>query len=866
MKLLLIKIKNLFSSTSIFLFFIFFSIWIFLSGNLLALTQYPFPEIKNYKPSEYGGDPPTWGITQDKIGRLYFANSYGVIMYDGKFWQNVKLDGDVPARSIASDEKGNIIIGGVGNFGFLKSDEDGNLIYQSFNQYLENTNYNINDIVYETIPLKDGTIFFRMKNSLLFFKDRKFKSINIDNKTFGVSRYLNKSIYLELSNSGLFEIIDEKLVPVVGGDIFANKSISGIHLTKNKSLLVFTRSSGVYLQKGSIFAKIKNQEIDNISVIYRTFQLKENIGLATYEGIFIIDDELKLVTKINEETGLDGNNIRTIFIDKQGLFWAGLQSGISKINIDDNFKYLPIKDSKLNNLVHDVIVFNEKLYAATDVGLKKLSTNEDRKRDEFVSIAPEKLNSQIWSLEILDNKLFIGSKSGFGFLDQDDMYHNILNEKTNGRIVYEVKKSKIFPEKLIVNTDKGLIYLDKNNLKDSYTIFSKSIKQFVELENSNEVWITEYGENIYKIKLTKSDSFSKIKKKSEIYYIKSIPSEKNLLFNLNNELYLSNHHKIFSFNIFENKFIESDLFNKVPNIANKEILDVKLKNNNNYWITFTEDSYGKRKKEFYEINISNHDMIKLPFDKIEDYLYTEFHFLDNYTLMSGHKGLVLIDKNGINSAKNYSDSLISRININNSSIYNHGIQQDFFDEIFQIKKEFSHNENKVSFSIALPDYLNEEKNKFRYKLEGFEKDFSDFERETRITYTNLAPGSYNFLVQGMNSLGLVSSINNYEFNINKPWWQSTTFYIIQFIIIATFLFLTLFLRRSSKASRIATAFTFMIILGLFELLNILIDPYLENISNGVPIFSITSKVFLGLLLLPIEKYISRLLNNISPMS
>lgn len=234
--------------------------------------------------------------------------------------------------------------------------------------------------------------------------------------------------------------------------------------------------------------------------------------------------------------------------------------------------------------------------------------------------------------------------------------------------------------------------------------------------------------------------------------------------------------------------------------------------------------------------------------------------------MSGHKGLVLIDKNGINSAKNYSDSLISRININNSSIYNHGIKKDFFDEIFQIKKEFSHNENKVSFSIALPDYLNEEKNKFRYKLEGFEKDFSDFERETRITYTNLAPGTYNFLVQGMNSLGLISSINNYEFNINKPWWQSTTFYIIQFIIIAIFLFLTLFLRRSSKASRIATAFTFMIILGVFELLNILIDPYLENISNGVPIFSISSKVFLGLLLLPIEKYISRLLNNISPMS
>ena len=54
----------------------------------------------------------------------------------------------------------------------------------------------------------------------------------------------------------------------------------------------------------------------------------------------------------------------------------------------------------------------------------------------------------------MDNKLFIGSKSGFG-LDQDDMYHNILNEKLMEEL-FEVKKAK-FSEKL-VNTIKVYLY------------------------------------------------------------------------------------------------------------------------------------------------------------------------------------------------------------------------------------------------------------------------------------------------------------------------------------------------------------------------------------------------------------------------
>ena len=46
---------------------------------------------------------------------VIFANNYGVLVYDGKTWSNIILDNNDPARSIATDKLGNIIVGSRGN-------------------------------------------------------------------------------------------------------------------------------------------------------------------------------------------------------------------------------------------------------------------------------------------------------------------------------------------------------------------------------------------------------------------------------------------------------------------------------------------------------------------------------------------------------------------------------------------------------------------------------------------------------------------------------------------------------------------------------------------------------------------------------
>ena len=51
---------------------------------LLATTRYVgFPAVRNYTPTRYQAHGQNFGITQDKRGMIYVANTSGVLEHDG---------------------------------------------------------------------------------------------------------------------------------------------------------------------------------------------------------------------------------------------------------------------------------------------------------------------------------------------------------------------------------------------------------------------------------------------------------------------------------------------------------------------------------------------------------------------------------------------------------------------------------------------------------------------------------------------------------------------------------------------------------------------------------------------------------------
>jgi diguanylate cyclase (GGDEF)-like protein len=67
--------------------------------------------------------------------------------------------------------------------------------------------------------------------------------------------------------------------------------------------------------------------------------------------------------------------------------------------------------------------------------------------------------------------------------------------------------------------------------------------------------------------------------------------------------------------------------------------------------------------------------------------------------------------------------------------------------------ELGHRDDVISFDFAALDFSAPQKNRYAYKLEGFDENWIELGNMRRATYTNLDPGEYLFRVKGSNNDG-----------------------------------------------------------------------------------------------------------------
>ncbi len=92
----------------------------------------------------------------------------------------------------------------------------------------------------------------------------------------------------------------------------------------------------------------------------------------------------------------------------------------------------------------------------------------------------------------------------------------------------------------------------------------------------------------------------------------------------------------------------------------------------------------------------------------------------------------------------------------------------------------SHKESVFSFEFAALNFRTPEKNRYAYKLEGFDQDWNYVDSSRRFAnYTNLNPGIYTFQVKASNNDGLWNETGKkIKITIQPPWWNSWQFYLL----------------------------------------------------------------------------------------
>jgi serine phosphatase RsbU (regulator of sigma subunit) len=104
---------------------------------------------------------------------------------------------------------------------------------------------------------------------------------------------------------------------------------------------------------------------------------------------------------------------------------------------------------------------------------------------------------------------------------------------------------------------------------------------------------------------------------------------------------------------------------------------------------------------------------------------------------------------------------------------------------------FSWNQNHITFDFIGTSLTNPKRVKYRYFLEGVDRDWSPIVKENSVTYPDLKPGAYTFNVRSSNSDGVWNKEPvTFRFQINAPFWKKSWFYfmVLTVIFLIAFIF------------------------------------------------------------------------------
>lgn len=102
-----------------------------------------------------------------------------------------------------------------------------------------------------------------------------------------------------------------------------------------------------------------------------------------------------------------------------------------------------------------------------------------------------------------------------------------------------------------------------------------------------------------------------------------------------------------------------------------------------------------------------------------------------------------------------------------------------------------YNEYDFSLEFATPHYAVPSKNRYAYRLEGYDADWKYTDAEERVcTYTNLRPGTYMFRMKASNNDGVWGAETQLlTIVVLPPWWRTWWAYIIYTAVFAGFVVL-----------------------------------------------------------------------------
>jgi signal transduction histidine kinase/ligand-binding sensor domain-containing protein len=761
--------------------------------------------IKNYTNKDCPSLTLTWDILQDKRGIMYFATSNGIIEFDGNTWRTITLANKSTIRSLAMDKKGRIYVGAQVEFGYLEPDSIGNMRYVSLVNKIPQEERNFDDVwkIYDT---EDGMVF-HTNMKIYIFKDNKIKVLKA--KTwFHTCFYINKVLYVRQQEIGLMEYKNGNLQLVYEGEKYANdysrQIYSMLPYGPDKALII--NVIGLYVFDGKNYQLLKEHP-SQLPVKCAAALEDGNIAIGTISnGMFIMDKQGNLLQHIDNTKGLPNNAVLSMFKDKQGNLWLGLENGISYIETNSPFSFFNDK-LKINGSSVYSLVENGKLYVGTNQGLyvadlKQKSTSLDPNAN-FKAV--KGTEGEVRGLFSINGNIICGHHNG-AFLIHDDVGVNFSVE-SGAWIFKQLEKNKPY---IIEGTYFGLFIWEYKNgkfkLKNEVKGFNESSRYLEEDEDGN-IWVSHANKGIFKITLTPTLDSCRV----AFYGEKNgLPSNiRNKVCKIGSDIIFTTEKGVYKYDKKTDRFFEEPLLTSL--IGRTYIKGIFPDKRGNLWF-IAEKEHDKGPKKPIEANVllnlpgGTYKYQKIPFYKFND---IDIEFIEpideSNTLMPGSNGILFATPEGVilydpefpyNNIKFPYTTIIRKvedINEQDSLIFNGAfLNKDGIAIIGQtLTYSFPYTSNAVRFNVASNQYENIEKMEYQYLMEGLDDRWSAWTNKAQKEYTNLPEGKYIFHARARNIHGVLGKEAIFEFSVNPPWYRTYLAFLIYGIAILFTIWITI---------------------------------------------------------------------------
>jgi len=736
------------------------------------------PYIQKIVLNNYGFDNNNYSIIQDNNGITYIANTNGIIQYDGNFWEIVKIPGN-PCMNI--DKTGTIYVGGNNDFGYISNSDNTKPKFVS----LIKTQNKLN-------PIKQIKQVFAYQDQVYFCNDKTlFKWTEnhvepIDSSKTGIKLFkANDQVFLVKKGEGISKLINNEFRLIPGSVFFIDKDILDI-LPFNEQILIKTEKDLGFFLFDNYSVEPFHTEADNFIAnnIYTSGrELNDGnfaIGTALY-GIIVFNKQGKIVSLIDENSGLFSLSVNNLFSDINNNLWALHNHGISRIEIPSQYSYFS-KNHGLKGNVNSVIKFNDILYVATTQGV----FGSFSKKINFEAIT--EIKSNCYEFHQFNEQLFVSTAKGI---------YQIVGEKAllfynrEADEITSVLRSKKNPSYIYLGYNEGFSAIQFAGgmllVKKKIEGITGKISSITE-DNDGTVWLSSNENGVYKI-----DPFEKysINLPFKYYNNQNILPDKLEWINLyaiNDGILFSTSEGIYRFDQLNNKFYKDTLIG-IDFIKQKNwVYPIVEDQHNNLWLNII----GKNKLTNKTL-VKNYkyDLLKtlrpLPLNRLKDFFITSIHPDDSIVWFGGFEGLIRLDiSKDIQLDKSFYATFHKVIIGKDSVLYQlpFGTKNTLDD----IKQNISYRLNNLTFQFSSPNYQSEDQVYFKYKLDGFDNNWSNWTESNFKEYTNLSEGNYIFHLKAKNIFDTISNEITFEFSIKPPFYR-TKFAFIIYIITALLLFL-----------------------------------------------------------------------------